>query len=364
MKKKLLVLLMAVAIIGCGKKKEVTKEVPVRPVKSILAMKESSELQRNFSGTIKAETESNLSFRVPGKILKKHVKLGDDVKKGEVLAVLDSIDYEVKYQSSIASLEEAKAGLVRDQSDFERVQKLYFNDNVSKSEYDSSLALFKSSKAKVEAAQKQVEYDKLQLGYTRLISPANGSIAEELSEENENVAAGTPVYLMSVSGNLEVDFFVPESMISKIKSGTSIEVIADAAKDKKTMGIISQVGSVSTGFGKTFPVKAKLVDPSDNIKSGMTAQVRLNLDFADDNVILVPLQSVVTDEAENKYVLVVDNISSYKGTVKKVFVKTGKVTNKGIEITEGLHGGETVISAGMSKVAEGQSVEVLSKGVN
>lgn len=363
MKRYIVVLLAAAALLGCGRKEEVVEEPTLRPVKYVVIEKTDSELARDFAGTIQAETESNLSFRVPGTIERKMVKLGDDVRRGQVLAELDRIDYEVKYQSSIANLEQTKAALVRDQADFDRVQKLYFNDNVSKAEYDSAMASFKSSKAQVEAAQKQVEYDRLQLSYTRLVAPADGSIAEELSEENETINSGTPVFLMSLAGDLEVEFFIPESLIAQVRAGSEIVVRADAARVEEIRGEITQVGNVSTGFGRTFPVKARLINPSQDIKSGMTAQVRLNFNFAEDDVVLLPLQSVVTAADGSTYVFAVENVSDNEGTIKKIDVKTGKVTTRGIEITDGLSGGELVVTAGMSKITEGQQVEVPPKGV-
>jgi len=363
MKKYIVVLLMAAALLGCGRKEEVVEEPNLRPVKYIIIEKTASDIAREFSGTIKAETESRLSFRVPGTIERKFVSLGEEVRRGEVLAEVDRIDYEVKYEASIANLEKTKASLVRDKADFDRYQKLYFNDNVSKAEYDSALAQFKSTKAQVKAAEKQVEYDRLQLSYTKLVSPASGTIAEELSEENETISAGTPVFMLSLLGDLEVEFFVPESLIGQIKAGEVIMVAADAAQRQEIRAEITKVGTVSTGFGRTFPVKARLIDPSDEIRSGMTAQVKLNFKFADEDVILLPIQSVVTDSMGNTYVYALEGVDEDKGTVKKIDVKTGKVTNRGIEVTEGLKSGDLVITAGMSKITEGQQVEIPPKGV-
>ena len=363
MKKYIVVLLMAAALLGCGRREEVAEEPNLRPVKYLVTKKTASDIARDFSGTIKAETESKLSFRVPGTIERKYVSLGEEVRKGQVLAEVDRIDYEVTYQESIANLEQTKASLVRAKADFDRYQKLYFNDNVSKAEYDSALAQFKSTKAQVEAAEKQVEYDRLQLSYTKLVAPAKGTVAEELSEENETISAGTPVFMLSLEGDLEVEFFVPESLIGQIKAGVEIVVVADVADRQELRAEVTKVGTVSTGFGRTFPVKARLIDPSDEIKSGMTAQVKLNFKFADEDVIILPLQSVVTDSLGNTYVYKLEDVRGNEGTVKRVDVKTGKVTNRGIEVTEGLESGELVITAGMSKITEGQKVEVPLKGV-
>ena len=360
--KKYIIVLAVITLLGCGKEEVVQEEV-LRPVKYIEVEKTDSELMRELSGTIKAETESRLSFRVSGTIERKFVSLGEEVNRGDILAEIDGMDYEVKYQGSIANLAKAEANKVKAKADFDRYQKLYFNDNVSKAEYDSALANFKSAQAQVEAAAKQVEYDKLQLSYTKLIAPGSGTVAEELSEENETIQAGTPVYTLSLDGDLEVEFFVPESLIGEVKSGSDVTIVVDTAQGGVVPGTITKVGNVSTGFGRTFPVKAKLINPSDAIKSGMTAQVRMNFSFSDEDVIIIPLQSVVTDPSGNSYVYILEDVNNNEGVVVKADVNVGKVTTRGIEILEGLKANDLVIIAGMSKIVEGQKVEVPPKGV-
>lgn len=361
--KKYIVILATLTLLGCAKE-EVEKAPILRPVKYIEIEETSSELAREFSGTIKAETESKLSFRVGGTIDSKFVSLGDEVSAGEILAEVDRIDYEVKYQGAIANLEKSRANQVKAKADYDRYQKLYFNDNVSKAEYDSALANFKSTKAQVELAAKEVEYNKLQLSYTQLIAPASGIVAEELREENETVSAGTPVYTLSFDGDLEVEFFVPESLIGQVKAGTEIVVYADSATGGEISGMITKVGNVSTGFGRTFPVKARINEPTNTLKSGMTAQVKLNFNFSDSDVIILPLQSVVTDEKGDTYIYALEDVENGEGTIKRVDVTTGKVTTSGIEIAIGLEGGENIVTAGVSKVVDGQRVEVPAKGVN
>lgn len=363
MKKYILTTMLVLALVGCGKKDEVKEEkVVLRPVKYQVIEKVSSNLNREFPGTIQAEKESKLSFRVGGTIDKKFAKLGDEIQKGQILAELDKIDYEIKYQVSLASLEQSKANLIKAQADFERYQKLYFNDNVSKADYDSSLANFKSAKAQVTAAEKQSDYDNLQLNYTKLVSPANGIIAAETSEENETVAAGTAVYTLSLDGDLEVEFFVPESLIAQIYQGESILVDTDSAKGMEA--IVTQVGRVSTGFGRTFPVKAELKAPTTDIKSGMTATVNLDFKFSDKDVIIVPLNSVITDTSGETFVYILESVANGEGTVTKATVEVGTVTTKGLEIVSGLDNGDLIVTAGMSKIVIGEKVEVPGVGGN
>lgn len=367
--KKILLIIILAAFMGCGKKedvdvKEAKKSEPKpKAVKYTVVKKESQKITRQFSASIKSEIESKLSFRVPGTINKKYVKLGDRVKKGQILATLDPIDYEVKYQSSLATLEQAKANLTKAQADFERYEKLYFSDNVSKADYDNAMAQFKSAEAQLDAANKKVQYDSLQLQYTKLVSPASGTIAQEASEENETISAGTPVYVLSIDGGLEVDFFVPESLVYQIKERDMLKITVGAIGEKVFQGEVKNVGKVSTGYGNTFPIKGVILNPSTELKSGMTAQIEIDFTLGtDEGAIILPLSSVVTDESGKKYVFVVSSIKENVGTVKQVFVTPGRVLNTGIEIADGLKGGEFVITAGTSKVVAGEKVEITPEG--
>lgn len=361
MKKYMIILACAASLIGC-KDKETVKQEEIRTVKYEVVEEKSSELKRNFSGVVEADVESLLSFRVEGTIDRQYVDYGSKVQKGDVLAYLDAADYRVKYKSSLAKLEKTKAIMVRDSADFQRIQKLYFNDNVSRAEYDTSLALLESSKAEVQAAKEQVEFDRLRLGYTKLVAPVSGTIVQEFTDEGETVAQGVPVYKISAEGDLKVEFYVPESIITKIKLNDMVDIIVDTGEKNKLKGKITQVGDVSTGFGRTFPVKVNLLDPQKNIKSGMTAQVKLNVDFTNSkSVFMLPIDSVMEDEDHIKYVYLVDGISEGIGSVKRRNVSTGKATSNGIEITKGLLGGEKIITVGVSKTETGKKVRLPNK---
>ena len=152
MKKFLIAILVIFALGACGKEKKenVKLEKIPRPVRYVVVANKDVEYTRIFSGNITSEIESNLSFRVNGTIINKYVKLGDRIKKGQVLADLDDNDYRLsmensiaQYENSLAGVAEAEAGLRSAEASFEnsknefsRMEKLYYDDNISKSDYD------------------------------------------------------------------------------------------------------------------------------------------------------------------------------------------------------------------------------------
>ena len=119
--------------------------------------------------------------------------MGDYVRKGQIIARLDSEPYSIQTQGATAELEQAKAQLKNAYSTYERISNLYVNDSASKSDLDASKAAYEAGKATVKAIKEKIRYSRLNERYTNLIAPTSGSIASIDAEINENVAAGQPV---------------------------------------------------------------------------------------------------------------------------------------------------------------------------
>lgn len=393
MKKVLIYIFIILVLAACGKKKEEVqvKEKP-RSVRYLVAENKTSEFKRIFAGNIISETESNLSFRVSGTIIKKYSKLGDYVEKGQVLAELDNEDYKLdvenaaaQYDSSRAKLAEAnaqmksaKASLINSKNEYARIEKLYFDDNVSKSQYDSSkadrdvtesnLAQFeaykKSAQSNLKASEMQLAQSKLKLSYTKLIAPENGFITAEEKEENETVSSGTPVYKISLGEKLQTETFIPETIISLIKKGQKVDVEISALPGKVYKGEIKEIGTSSEGYGNTFPVKIELLEKDENIKPGMSSKIGFDFGQNSDARLVIPISALDQNPAGEKYVYTVKEIKDGVGRVIKSVVTIGEITSEGVEILSGIKSGDYIITSGVTQITEGQEVSVSSREEN
>ena len=157
---------------GCAKEEAPKKEV-VRPIKAIQVGGLEVLTGRTFPGKAKATQEANLSFRVNGTLNQFPVKVGDEVKKGKLLARLDPRDYEVNLRNARAQLEKAKAGMKLAQSDYERVVRVRDKDPgaISASMIDAKLGERDSAKAQLSSLEAQVATAKDALSYTYLKAP-------------------------------------------------------------------------------------------------------------------------------------------------------------------------------------------------
>ena len=349
---------------ACGKKKEnYPLDLEIRPVQYTIIDRKENMLQREFTGIIASTALSQLSFRVSGTVVEKYVGLGDRVVKGQALAKLDPIDYEVKYQQAYAQLENNKAVLTEAKSNFERDRLLYLDNSISKAQYEASQANYQSKKSSVEAAAKNVEFNKLQLEYTVLTSPVDGSIAKVDTEINEAVTPQTPIFTIDTQGTFEVLFSVSEDIISRIRLGERISVGVDALQDK-VYATITNIGTVSNDFGNTYPIKAFINNPPQTLRVGMTAVVYmdLNINAKNEPMIIVPINAVLNEGESSKYVYIITDIKDNIGIVKKVPVELGTVSSLGVEILSGLNNGEYLVTLGATQVSEGQKVKLMQKG--
>lgn len=350
--------IILITLTGCSGKNKENSEV-IRPVKYIVASTEGQNGTKVFSGVAQSSDEAVLSFKVDGNLTRKFVQVGDYVKKGQLIAMLDSQPYAIQTQASSAELEQAKAQLKNAYSSYDRVRNLYVNESASKSDLDAARANYEATKATVNALRSKTGYSRLTQSYTRLVSPVNGYIASLNAEVNENVQAGQPIAKIISDSEMKIKLNVSEDLIYKLKKGSKVNVVFDAIENKQYAGVISEIGSGATDALTTYPVFVELLQKDKNIHSGMSASVEFKLPAisAKKDFIIVPTNSVTADST-GKYVFVAASYKDDLAKVTKKYVEVGEISTDGIEIKKGLSQGDKVITAGVSKIQDGETVRI------
>lgn len=353
-----LALALATLAAGCGGEAEEAAPV-LRPVRYERVSTDALSFARSLAGVVRAGVESRLSFRVGGSILEVDVNIGDNVVRGQTLAVLDPTDFELRVEEAKAALAQAQASLRRAEADFDRVRALYENNNSSKAELDASRANAESSRAQVEAVTKQLEQANQQLGYTVLRAPADGAIASVEVEVNENVQAGQEICLLIAGGSPEVVIPVPEVIIGRIRPGQRVEVALDALPGETFEAEVTEVGVAVTGGSTTYPVTARLLGSSLQIRAGMAAETtfRFEEEGGDDRIFVPGL--AVGEDRDGRFVYVLEREGEGVGRVSRRSVTLGATSETGIEIVEGLSEDELVVTAGVRRLTDGMRVAVL-----
>ena len=351
--------LSSILLAGCGS--DVEKEEAIRPVFYQEVGKSAIQNMRSFSGVTQAANEAKLSFKVGGLIANFAVDMGDSVKNGEVIALLDDTDYHVNYNKAEASLKNAEAQLAGAKSAFLRVENLYVNNNVSLSEYEKVKMQFESAETMVKTARSQLRAAQNQLDYTVLRAPFDGVVSSVMAQENEMTGIGHPVVVFASLNNLEIKTAVPENIISHISRGMEVNVRFSTFPKQSFKGKVTEV---SPGIPNTaaYPVIVRLVESSFKLFPGMTGSVEIpiNADDLSKNSIVIPTDAVGHDQSGDFVYVAVNSNEKAIYTAEKRKVTLGELQADGYEIVNGINKNEVVITAGLSFLYDGRKVKLLA----
>ena len=329
--------------LSCGKE-ESTPEV-IRPVRYIEVKPARGTREFTFSGTARAGLESKLSFRIPGAVQEVAVVVGQRVKAGQLIARLDERDFQLQVQNAEAQALNAK-------NSYSRMRQLYENNTASKNQLDQA-------RAAAESAEAMLELSRQKLSYARLTAPVSGAIAAVNIEVNENVSQGQPVALLTSGSRSEVQVAIPEDLITSIKAGDEVEITFAAIVGRAFRGRVTEVGITTSGASTTFPVTVRMEENEKDIRPGMSADVRFRFESRDTRArIIVPLKAV-TEDHRGLFVYLVQPEEEGFGVVHRQKVVKGELSERGIEILEGLSEGELIVTAGLSRITDGLRVRLL-----
>ncbi len=356
--------LAAASQLGCGGGEEESQPV-IRPVRYQEVIFSGARRERSFSGTARAGVESQLGFRVAGTVQSVSVVVGVSVKKGQEIARLDATDLALSVQEAEATLAQANASRRKSEADYERIRGLYENRNAAKSDLDATRAQSESDGAQVAAAQQRLALARRQLGYARLTAPVDGAIAAVFVEANENVGSGTAVALLTSGSRPEVEVAMPEALTSQLLDGGTAQVTFDALPGAVFPAVITEVGVAATGAGATFPVKVQLAADDSSVRSGMAASVAFRFESGDgeDHIFVPPV--AVGEDRDGRFVFVLERATGEGedgalATAHRRPVEIGDLAPEGIEIEDGLADGDLLVTAGVRRIQDGQTVKLLA----
>ena len=341
------VVFAATLLAGCGAEVE-TAEAP-RPV-LVTHPTATGNGASAFAGDVRARQESPLSFRVGGNLVERRVDVGDRVRRGELLAVLDAGDLQAQARAAQAQLAAAQAELGRARADQARYAKLGKDQLVSRSTIDAHNAAAAAAQAQVNAARANLDVAGNQAAYTRLRAPSDGVIAARSAEAGQVVGAGQPAFLLAVDGAREVAFAVPEGALTTIKPGQPVLVELWSQAGQRWPGRVREVSPAADPASRTYAVRVTVEAPDDALPLGQSARVYLPSDG--NGGLSVPLSALQRSNG-GVAVFVVDARTS---TLTLQPVEVGAYGMDRAPVKRGLAGDAWVVAAGGHLLREGQRV--------
>jgi membrane fusion protein, multidrug efflux system len=344
------------ALSACGKqdpaKGEAIKSEPPRPVRTLQVGVAPLGDVSYLPGEVRPRFEQRYGFRVAGKISRRLVDVGQEVKVGQVLAVLDSQDVLPAINAQAAQVDVAKTDFKLQQSELKRQQELRDKGFVSGAALERQAATSDAANARVKAAQSQLASAQNGLSFQTLRADKAGVVIGVDADAGSVVTAGQSVVRVAQLGEREVLVNVPERAVGQMRKAQGFAVAVDALPGKYYAAVLRELSPAADPVSRTYPARLALTNADDAIQLGMSTTVRVVL--AQAQVITVPHAALYTRDDKTR-VWVVDRAAQ---TANPVEVKIGDTTVDSVVVTSGLKAGDIVVTAGANLLQPGQKVKL------
>jgi RND family efflux transporter MFP subunit len=301
-------------------------------------------------GEVRPRYEQRYGFRVGGKLARRMVEVGQSVKPGDVLAVMDSADVMPAIAAQRAQLEAARTDEALQAAELKRVRELRDQGFVSGAALERQEALTRSSSARTAAAQSQLNQVNNGLNFQTLRAERAGVVVGIDADVGSVVAAGQSVVRVAQSGEKELVVAVPERSLAALRAAKSIRVVADAVPGQVYTATLRELAPSADPLSRTYAAKLAIQKAGEAVQWGMSGTAQIVL--TDAPTIVVPDSALYTRDATPR-VWVLDPATQ---TVQPVAVSLGASTTEGVQVTKGLKNGDLVVTAGANLLQPGQKV--------
>jgi RND family efflux transporter MFP subunit len=316
----------------------------------IAVAKPAMASERTFTGVISARVQSNLGFRVPGKVIERFVDAGQDVRAGQPLMRLDQKDLDLALTAKENAVAAARALAVQAKADEARYRQLTAAGWVAKQRYDQAKAAFDSATAQLAAAEAQADVARNEAGYSLLLADADGTVVETLAEPGQVVAAGQTVVKLAHAGPREATVNLPETVRPAIGSPALARVYGSASVPSPAR--LRQLSDAADAASRTYEARYVLDGEASLAPLGATVTVTLSTGETTDTV-EVPLGALY-DNGQSSGVWVVDPHSS---SVSLRAVQVRGLAEESAVVT-GVKSGERIVALGAHLLHQGERVHL------
>ncbi|MDD4516413.1 efflux RND transporter periplasmic adaptor subunit [Massilibacteroides sp.] len=329
----LLPALAFVLLASCsGEKKAAVVEEEKPKVKIETVKIEAVDQVQEFTATVEANISNNIAPQAAGRIQKLQVEIGDHVKAGQVLAIMDE-----------TTLRQTKIQLDNQELEFKRIDELYKVGGASKSSWDA---------LKMQLEVTRTVYKNLEEN-SKLISPITGIVTARNYDNGDMYSSGTPIYRVEQIRPVKLMVNVSETYFTSIKKGQEVAVTMDVYPGEEFTGNVSLVYPTIDATTRTFPVELKVNNADERVRPGMFARVTLSFGVLD-HVVVPDLAIVKQAGSGDRFVYAYKN-----GKVSYEKVVIGRRMGDRYEIVSGLSDGDQVVVSGQTRLVNGVDVEVV-----
>ncbi|OGL38703.1 MAG: hypothetical protein A2042_01370 [Candidatus Schekmanbacteria bacterium GWA2_38_11] len=323
-----------------------------------------------LTGTINPSADVEVFSKIAGKLEKVYVDVGDKVKKGELLAVIEHKDLSLQVEQaqatlevSKATLEQAKVNYETARDELERMKSLFNNGTVSRQQYDTALSKFNNAKAQLKLSEAQanslqtaaLNLAKDRLDDSKIIAPISGIITLKNFDTGDMVSNSTSsqnnaIFKIEDIETVNATTNVPEVDLPHIKVGMEAQIVVAAFPNETFYGKVSNITPSLNTVTRTSVVEIETPNKDNRLKSGFFANIILSVKNVPD-ALLIPKEAILPKQGKNIAFVVNGGISHLRR------VEIGLQDDKNIQVLNGLKEGEEVIITGLHDLEDGLKVK-------
>lgn len=327
---------------GCGqtgKTEDAGRTTPVR-VKEMTAGGSAVRGDYGYSGTVEEENGTSLSFSMGGTITRLTVKVGDRVRRGQLIAAVDPTSVRNSYDMALSTRKQAEDA-------YQRMKQLHDKGSLPDIKWVEVQSQLSQAVSAEQIARKS-------LADCNLYAPCDGVVSEKYAEAGQNAAPGMPVIKVVTTHVLNVNVSIPESEMARIRLHQRADILVSALGDRVYHGQVIEKGVIADPVSRSYSVKIRISGSDSQLLPGMVARVSMgdaSTSSSDGTAIVIPSRLLQLGD-DNTYFVWVDE----GGKAVRKTVACGDFTSQGVCIVSGLRAGDRIITEGQQKVCDGTKV--------
>lgn len=342
MRKSILMLLVVLLMLSACKHEREQKQI-IKTVKIELVTTYGEKKNASYPGKVKAASEIDVAFRISGPIAKVNVIEGQYVRKGQVLAEMDSRDYAIQLSATEAEYKQIKA-------EAERIVQLFEKNSVSENDYDKAVSGLQQITAKYNAHENA-------LADTKLRAPFDGYVQKRYFDTGETISAGMPVFSVISAEIPEVEINIPASEYIQRNQFDSYYCYFDLYPDRTFPLELISINK-KANLNQLYAVRFKLKDEHNSFIPSPGMSTMVTILFKSENTALVSIPVTAVFEIEGKSCVWVYDEINQKINVRNIRIAE-ILTNGTIVVSEGLKAGESVVTVGVHNLSDNERVNLL-----
>jgi len=348
---------LPLALAACGEKAPSDPRTEA-PLVRTAVVQAATSASRSFTGIVAARVQSDLGFRVPGKVLVRLVDAGQSVKRGQLLMRIDPVDLKLAASAQLEAVAAARARAQQTAQDEARYRDLSGTGAISASAYDQVKAAADAAKAQLSAAEAQADVARNASRYSDLVADGDGVVMETLVEPGQVVAAGQPVVRLAHAGHREAVIQLPETLRPAV--GSNAQATLFGGDGVGVAAQLRQLSDVADRFTRTFEARYVLDGDLANAPLGTTVTIRIpDAQSSSQSSLRVPIGALF-DAGKGAGVWVVGGEPA-KVSWRPVSVQ--QLGDDGARVAGSLKQGDRIVALGAHLLREGEPVRTAGQAV-